>query len=46
MDAWFNALPPYVAGQPLYHYAIENDLNGKDAYNNGKSHLSLRHGED
>jgi prepilin-type N-terminal cleavage/methylation domain-containing protein len=37
MDAWFNALPPYVASPPLYHYAIENDLIGKDIFNNGKT---------
>jgi prepilin-type N-terminal cleavage/methylation domain-containing protein len=37
MDAWFNALPPYVSSPPLYHYAIENGVNGKDVYNNGKS---------
>jgi prepilin-type N-terminal cleavage/methylation domain-containing protein/prepilin-type processing-associated H-X9-DG protein len=37
LDAWFNALPPYVASQPLYYYAIENDLNGKDIFNNGKT---------
>jgi prepilin-type N-terminal cleavage/methylation domain-containing protein len=23
LDAWFNALPPYVSQQPLYHYAIQ-----------------------
>jgi prepilin-type N-terminal cleavage/methylation domain-containing protein/prepilin-type processing-associated H-X9-DG protein len=28
MDAWFNALPPYVASPPLY---------GKDAFNNSQS---------
>jgi prepilin-type N-terminal cleavage/methylation domain-containing protein/prepilin-type processing-associated H-X9-DG protein len=37
LDAWFNALPSYVAGQPLYVYAIQNGTSGKDAYNNGKS---------
>lgn len=37
MDAWFNGLPPYVKSPPLYVYATENGLNGKDAYNNGNS---------
>jgi len=37
MDAWFNALPPYVHSPPLYSYAIQNGVNGKDAFNNGKS---------
>lgn len=37
-DAWFNALPPYVGGKPLYYYsAIENDTIGKDNFNNGKT---------
>ncbi len=37
MDAWFNALPPYVASQPLYAYAIQNGTTGIDAYNNANS---------
>ncbi len=36
-DAWFNALPPYVASKPLYFYDIENDASGKDAFNLGNS---------
>lgn len=35
MDAWFNALPPYVSSPPLYQYAIENGLTGINAYNSG-----------
>jgi prepilin-type N-terminal cleavage/methylation domain-containing protein len=34
-DVWFNALPPYVASQPLYSYGEEN--NGIDEYNSSKS---------
>ena len=37
MDAWFNALPPYVSSPPLYQYAIENGLTGINAYNTGHS---------
>ena len=37
MDAWFNALPPYIKSPPLYSYAIQNGVGGKDYYNNGKS---------
>ena len=37
MDAWFNALPPYVHNPPLYSYAIQNGVNGKDYYNNDKT---------
>jgi prepilin-type N-terminal cleavage/methylation domain-containing protein len=37
MDAWFNALPPYVANKPLYTFAIENDNYGRDYFNNGKT---------
>ena len=37
LDAWFNALPPYVASKPLYFYAIQNGVDGKDYYNNGKT---------
>jgi prepilin-type N-terminal cleavage/methylation domain-containing protein/prepilin-type processing-associated H-X9-DG protein len=36
-DAWFNALPPYVASKPLYFYDIQNDLSGRDAFNNDKT---------
>jgi hypothetical protein len=36
-DAWFNALPSYVASKPLYFYDIENDASGRDAFNTGKS---------
>jgi prepilin-type N-terminal cleavage/methylation domain-containing protein/prepilin-type processing-associated H-X9-DG protein len=38
LDAWFNALPPYVASKPLYVYrALENDNSGIDAFNNGRT---------
>jgi len=38
MDAWFNALPPYVASQPLYAYrALDNNNNAVDFYNMNKS---------
>jgi prepilin-type N-terminal cleavage/methylation domain-containing protein/prepilin-type processing-associated H-X9-DG protein len=37
MDAWFNALPPYISSPPLYTYAIQNGVVGKELYNNGKS---------
>ena len=37
MDTWFNALPPYCKRPPLYTYAVENSVDGKDAYNSGKS---------
>jgi hypothetical protein len=34
MDAWFNALPPYIQSKPLYYYkAIENDNSGVDHFN-------------
>jgi prepilin-type N-terminal cleavage/methylation domain-containing protein/prepilin-type processing-associated H-X9-DG protein len=33
MDAWFNALPPYVASKPLYYYAIQNGNEGRDYFN-------------
>jgi prepilin-type N-terminal cleavage/methylation domain-containing protein/prepilin-type processing-associated H-X9-DG protein len=36
-DAWFNALPRYVASDPLYAYAIQNGSSGKDYYNNGRN---------
>jgi prepilin-type N-terminal cleavage/methylation domain-containing protein/prepilin-type processing-associated H-X9-DG protein len=35
LDAWFNALPPYIKSPPLYTYAIQNGVNGKSFYNNG-----------
>jgi prepilin-type N-terminal cleavage/methylation domain-containing protein/prepilin-type processing-associated H-X9-DG protein len=34
LDAWFNALPPYVSQKPLYYYAIQNGNSGKDLFNN------------
>ena len=37
MDAWFNALPPYVASKPLYYYDIQNGLEGRNYYNYQKS---------
>lgn len=37
MDAWFNALPPYVASPPLYQYAIQSGTSGKDSYNNSQN---------
>ena len=38
MDAWFNALPPYIASKPLYFYkAIENGNAGIDNFNGGGS---------
>src|ERR1039457_3574634 len=37
LDAWFNALPPYIHSPALYVYATQNGVNGKDSYNNGKS---------
>ena len=37
LDVWFNALPPYFKSPPLYTYAVANNVDGKDAYNNGKS---------
>jgi prepilin-type N-terminal cleavage/methylation domain-containing protein/prepilin-type processing-associated H-X9-DG protein len=36
-DAWFNALPPYVAGRPLSSYATDNGTGAIDAFNNGNS---------
>ncbi|MGC9940377.1 MAG: DUF1559 domain-containing protein [Verrucomicrobiota bacterium] len=35
MDAWFNALPPYISSPPLYQYAIQNGTAGINAYNTG-----------
>jgi prepilin-type processing-associated H-X9-DG protein len=37
LDAWFNALPPYVAQKPLYYYAIQNGTSGMDYYNRFKT---------
>jgi prepilin-type processing-associated H-X9-DG protein len=37
MDAWFNALPPYVASKPLYYYAIQNNNEGRDYFNSQKT---------
>jgi prepilin-type processing-associated H-X9-DG protein len=37
MDAWFNALPPYIHQPALYQYAIENSTLGITQYNTGKS---------
>ena len=34
MDAWFNALPPYIQSRPLWQYAISG---ASDAYNTSKS---------
>ncbi len=34
MDAWFNALPPYVASKPLWYYgAVLNGKQGNIVYN-------------
>jgi prepilin-type N-terminal cleavage/methylation domain-containing protein len=35
MDAWFNALPPYINSSPLWTYAL--DPSGAANYNDGKS---------
>jgi len=36
MDAWFNALPPYIVSKPLYFYsAVENGTAGIQNYNAG-----------
>jgi hypothetical protein len=35
MDAWFNALPPYIKSNPLWMYAL--DPSGPANYNSGKS---------
>ena len=37
LDAWFNALPRYVAQKPLYYYGIQNGNSGKDLFNNFKT---------
>jgi prepilin-type N-terminal cleavage/methylation domain-containing protein/prepilin-type processing-associated H-X9-DG protein len=34
MDAWFNALPPYVSSKPLWYYgAVLNGKTGNQVYN-------------
>jgi prepilin-type N-terminal cleavage/methylation domain-containing protein len=36
LDAWFNALPPYIESKPLYWYkAVENGNAGVDNFNAG-----------
>jgi prepilin-type N-terminal cleavage/methylation domain-containing protein/prepilin-type processing-associated H-X9-DG protein len=42
LDAWFNALPPYVGSKPLYYYAIQSaDASGNkpaiDFFNTGNT---------
>jgi prepilin-type N-terminal cleavage/methylation domain-containing protein len=38
MDAWFNALPPYIKSNPLYVYkAIMNGNDGIDNFNSGQN---------
>ena len=38
MDAWFNALPPYVASKPLWYYgAVLNGKTGNAVYNTGNT---------
>jgi len=37
LDAWFNALPPYVGQKGLFYYAIQNGNSGKDLFNNSKT---------
>jgi prepilin-type N-terminal cleavage/methylation domain-containing protein/prepilin-type processing-associated H-X9-DG protein len=38
MDAWFNALPPYVGAKPLWYYgAVLNGQIGNNAYNEGST---------
>ena len=37
LDAWFNALPPYVRNPPLSDYAVENSIGGKGVYNNSRT---------
>jgi prepilin-type N-terminal cleavage/methylation domain-containing protein/prepilin-type processing-associated H-X9-DG protein len=39
-DAWFNALPQYVAGKPLYYYDIENGGTGISYFNTAKTIFS------
>ena len=37
LDAWYNALPPYVANPPLYAYAIQNGTMGIQSFNEGNN---------
>jgi prepilin-type N-terminal cleavage/methylation domain-containing protein/prepilin-type processing-associated H-X9-DG protein len=38
MDAWFNALPPYVSSKPLWYYgAVLNGQTGNAVYNTGNT---------
>ena len=37
MDAWFNALPPYISSPPLYAYAIQHTTDGIQNFNSGHS---------
>jgi prepilin-type N-terminal cleavage/methylation domain-containing protein/prepilin-type processing-associated H-X9-DG protein len=38
MDAWFNALPPYVSQKPLWFYAIQANKNASiNNFNSGKT---------
>jgi prepilin-type N-terminal cleavage/methylation domain-containing protein/prepilin-type processing-associated H-X9-DG protein len=37
MDAWFNALPPYIHSPPLVNYAIAQTSEGETQYNTGKN---------
>jgi prepilin-type N-terminal cleavage/methylation domain-containing protein len=38
MDAWFNALPPYIGSKPLYWYkAIENGNAGVASFSTGRN---------
>jgi prepilin-type N-terminal cleavage/methylation domain-containing protein/prepilin-type processing-associated H-X9-DG protein len=38
MDAWFNALPPYVGGKPLWFYAAKvGGATGNEVYNTGNT---------
>jgi prepilin-type N-terminal cleavage/methylation domain-containing protein len=37
MDAWFNALPPYIHSHPLCDYAVANGTVGIDIFNTAKS---------
>jgi prepilin-type N-terminal cleavage/methylation domain-containing protein/prepilin-type processing-associated H-X9-DG protein len=36
-DAWFNALPPYVAQKPLSYYAIQPGKSGIDFFENNNT---------
>jgi prepilin-type N-terminal cleavage/methylation domain-containing protein/prepilin-type processing-associated H-X9-DG protein len=39
MDAWFNALPPYVSSKPLWYYSIgiNAGFTGNQVYNTGNT---------